>query len=180
MSEIELWNSDRFEQMEQVANLRMQGISDTAIAKQLGTQRKVVIQLFSEYKELLSKDSEATNRARDTLNLMTEHYDRLIKRYYDLLDQLKDEMFNHQVAAQINSALKQIADLEAKRLDAWQKAGLLDGADLGDELAEMEEKQAILISILRDDLCPNCRQTVAQKLQKVTNTVEATVIYDSE
>jgi len=171
-------DSDRFESMEQVANLRLTGMTDTAVAKELGLKRKVVIELWNEWKDALSKDTQARDAARDHLNQMVQHYDRLIKRYYDLLKDLQNETFGHQVAAQINSALKQIADLEAKRVDALQKAGLLDANDLGDELAEMEERQQILIDILRNDLCGNCRIVVAQRLQKVTHVVEATVVYD--
>lgn len=173
-------DSERFEIMEKVANLRMQGISDTAVAKQLNLKRKVVVELWEDYREALSKDSESRDRARDALHVMVEHYDRLIKRYYDLLADLQNEIFNHQVAGQINSALKQIGELEAKRLDAWQKAGLLDGTEMGNQMAEMEEKQQILISILRNDLCPECRLAVVEKLQKVTQVVEAVVVYPDD
>lgn len=178
MSDIAVYESDRFSQMEQVATLRMEGLTDTAIGKQLGLQRKVVIELFDEWKEMVNNDSLARDAARDHLNQMVKHYDRIIKRYYDLLADLQNESFNHQVGGQINSALKQIADLEAKRVDLLQKAGLLDAHDLGDELAEREERETLLINILRNELCGDCRATVARKLQEVTNTVEATVVYD--
>jgi hypothetical protein len=76
------------------------------------------------------------------------------------------------------NALKLVADLEAKRLDALQKAGLLDAAEMGDHVADMEEKMGIMVSILRNDLCPECKRTVAQKLQQVTNQVEAVRVYE--
>lgn len=170
---------DRFEKMEQVASLRMKGISDTAIGKELNLPRKVVIQLFDEWKEVLANDSLARDAARDHLNRMVQHFDRLIKRYYDLLDDLNSEAFSHQVAGQINSALKQIAELEAKRVDALQKAGLLDASDLGDELAEREEREEILINILRAHVCNNCRPTVMREIQKLSGQVEV-IRQDSE
>jgi hypothetical protein len=58
-------------------------------------------------------------------------------------------------------------------VDLLQKAGVLEGTDLGAELAEMEEKQAILIDILRNDLCEKCQATVARRLKEVTGQVEA-------
>jgi hypothetical protein len=174
------FDGDRFDKMEQVAVLRMQGQTDTAIAKKLEIPRKMVKELFNEYKDVLVQDTESRDRAKDALNVMVEHYDHLIKESYEILNDLKGENFSHQVAAQMTAVVKNVADLEAKRLDAWQKAGLLDNSELGDELAEMEEKAQMLINILRNDLCPNCRKTVAEKLQKATNVVEAIVVYDED
>lgn len=159
--------------MERIADLKFQGYSETQIAKQLEMKRKDVIILFDEYKDILTSDSEARDMARDHLNQMVKHYDSLIRKFYELVEEINLLNFSHQVAAQKNAALKAIADLEAKRLDALQKAGLLDSAELGDELAEMEEKHAILISILRDDLCFDCKQRVGDKLSRVTNQAEA-------
>ncbi len=136
--------------MDEVIALKLTGLSETVIAKQTGLQRKVVIELVNQWKDIMVNDNSARDAARDHLNQMVKHFDLLIKRYYDLLNDLKYEDFGHQVAAQINSALKQIADLEVKRVDALQRAGLLDAAELGDEMVEMEEKQAILIEILRN------------------------------
>lgn len=179
-SELELVDSHRFNQMEQVASLRLTGKSETAIAKELGLQRKIVIQLWNEYKDILAQDSTARDTARDHLNQMVQHYDKLIHESYKLLSKLESLEFDEKISAQINTTLKNIAEYEKVRVDLLQKAGLLDASDLGDELADMEEKQQILIDILRNDLCPACRQTVAQRLQKVTQVVEATVVYEGD
>lgn len=162
----------RFEQMEQIADLQMEGLNETQIAKKLDIKRKDVIVLLEDYRNILRNDQEARDLARDHLVQMVKHYDKLIKKFYDLLDDLQAINFNHQVAAQINSAIKNIAELEAKRLDALQKAGLLESTELGDELASMEEKQAILIDILRNDLCEHCKPKIAHKLAQVTGHVE--------
>ena len=172
MTELVLADGDRFEQMERVASLRLTGKSDTAVAKELGLQRKVVIELFAEYRESLSRDGLARDLARDHLNQMVVHYDKLIEESYKLLSSLKSMAFDEKVSAQINATLKNISDYESRRVDALQKAGLLDASDLGDELAEMEEKQQILINILRNDLCVNCRPNVMNKLRRVTGQVE--------
>lgn len=174
------FDSDRFDAMERVAILRMKGHTDTLISKELNIPRRMVKELFNEYKEVLVKDSESRDRAKDALNVMVEHYDLLIKESHEILTDLKGENFSDKVSNSMVSVIKTIGDLEAKRLDAWQKAGLLDNSELGDELAEMEEKASMLINILRNDLCPVCRKTVADKLQQATNIVEATVIYDDE
>jgi hypothetical protein len=162
--------------MEKVAEYTLMGYSATAISKELNIPRKEVMVLQEDYRTALAEDSQARDMARDHLNSMGKHYDSLIKKFYDLVDEIDTLVFSHNVAAQKNAALKAIAELEAKRLDAYQKAGLLDSAELGDELAEMEEKQQILIDILRSDLCPDCRYNISTKLSRVTGRTEAVTV----
>lgn len=164
--------SERFETMEKVADLFMEGMNETQIARDTGLQRKVVKELLDDYKTALSNDMEARDMARDHLVMMGKHYDRLIAKYYDLIQDIDTLSFNHQVAGQKNAALKAIAELEAKRLDAFQKAGLLDSAELGDELAEMEEQREIILNILRNELCASCKQKVATQIARISGQVE--------
>lgn len=172
--------SARFEAMERVADLTFKGGSATAISKETGIPRKEVIALQEDYRAALANDQEARDMARDYLNMMVKHYDSLISKFYDLVDEIDQLPWNAAAAAQKNAALKAIAELDAKRLDHLQKAGLLDSAELGDELADMEEKQSILIDILRNDLCPECQAHIAHKLSKVTGRVEVVADYDAE
>lgn len=181
LSEIEQYDgSDQLHQMmDKVATRLMQGKSELAIARDLGIKRVEVIQYRDLWKQKVQSDMESTDSARDHLNKMVHHYDSLIGESYKILEDLKGMSFDEKVAAQMNTTIKNISEYEKVRVDLLQKAGLLDG-NLGDEMADMEEKQAILIDILRNDLCPACRQTVATKLQRVTNVVEAKVVYDSD
>jgi hypothetical protein len=173
--------SNRFEQMEKVAELTMQGHSATAISKTLNIPRKEVAVLQEDYRTALANDSEARDMARDHLNMMVKHFDKLIRKLYELVSDIDSLDFGHQVAAQKNAALRSIADLEAKRLDALQKAGLLDSAELGDELAEAEEKRDILIDIIQNQICPACKIKVASDIARVSGRVptnDVTVTYE--
>ncbi len=163
--------SARFESMERVAVLTMQGHTATAISKSLNIPRKEVMLLQEDYRTALANDSEARDMARDHLNMMVKHFDSLIKKFYELVDEIDTLEFGHQVAAQKNATLRSIADLEAKRLDALQKAGLLESAELGDELAEAEEKQQIIIDIIQNQVCPQCRIAIASDIAKLTGRV---------
>lgn len=175
---IRLADSERWTTIEEVARLKHRGLTDTAIAKQLGLTRVETQNLYNEYKDILSNDQESRDRARDQLNLMVAHYDILIKKLYDLLDELDQENFTHQIGGQKVSAIKQIGDLEAKRLEAMQKAGILDASDLGDELALMEEQRDMVLDILRNDLCPVCRKNVMEKLGVISRQAEVVVQYE--
>jgi hypothetical protein len=75
-------------------------------------------------------------------------------------------------------ALKLIADIEAKRIDMLNKAGVLENNSMADEILESERKQELLIGILRDvtSACDHCKFEVAKRLSQVTGQVEAVVI----
>ena len=75
-------------------------------------------------------------------------------------------------------ALKLIADIEAKRIDMLNKAGVLENNDMADEILESERKQEILVGILRDvtSSCDHCKWEVSKRLSQVTGQVEAVVV----
>lgn len=176
MSELAVIDSDAFKRIEEVAELRTSGLTEYAVAKKLGIKRTEVIELYDRWKDMLTEDSQARDMARDHLNVMVKHYDKLIQESYKILDDLNKMQFDEKVSAQKNITLKNISDYEARRVDALQKAGLLDANDLGEEMARMEEQKSILVDILQNDLCPGCKGKIAQKLGLVTGRVEAIVV----
>lgn len=167
-----------FKHIEDVAVLKNKGVNDTQVAKQLGLTRVQVKQYYQDYKVALANDSDAHNRAMDLLNIMIDQYDTLIDDYYELLKKIRNEPFDDKYAGQENKALAMIGQLIKDRLNAVQQAGLLEAHEMGDEYAEMEEKANLLISILRSDLCDDCRSKVKDKLSIATNQVESVVVYD--
>jgi hypothetical protein len=70
--------------------------------------------------------------------------------------------------------LKLIADVEGKRIDMLQKAGLLENSEIGDQLLETERKQEILVNILKSVTanCDHCKFEVARQLSEVTGKIE--------
>lgn len=184
MTELELYPQDAkyFKNLSSVAELTMAGNSITSIMRETGLPRKEVTALQEQWKESLIHENEARDRALDALNVMVEHYNSLIAKTYSALEQIEDDLTLHgttpQRIQQKLNAVKLVADLEKQRLDALQKAGLLDMSEMGDEMAKQEDKQEKLINILRHDLCPDCRKTVALKLQEITGKVEVVVVHD--
>lgn len=178
MTEIALRPEDAkyFKNLSQVAEMTMQGASVSAIMRETGLTRADTVKLQTQWKESMVHNHEARDRALDALNVMDEHYDKLINQAYKTLEQIEDDLtLNGTTPQRIQqklNALKLVADLERQRLDALQKAGLLDMSAMGNQMAEVEDKQQKLIAILRNDLCPDCRKRVALKLQEVTGKVE--------
>lgn len=169
--------------MERLSELQIQGFNETQISKETGIQRKMVIQLLNEHRELLRNNQASKDRANDAVDALDQHFAMLIKKAWETITEIEQEIertrASHQLIAQKLAAVKTLADLEAKRVDALQKAGVLDNNDLGDELAQMEEQRDKIINILRHDLCPQCRMKIGDKLSSITQQSEVVVVYDS-
>ena len=80
-------------------------------------------------------------------------------------------------AGQLNvkaTSLKLIADIEGKRIGMLQEVGLLDNAELANQIADTERKQDILVKILKEVTasCPKCKIEVAKRLSQITGIVE--------
>lgn len=179
MGELVLIDDETTELRNKIADLMMQGHSEFAVARRLGIKVVEARGYWNQWKDLVAQDHEGRDTAKDHLNRMVKHYDLLIEKSHQNLKDLADLDYDEKVSAQVNATLKNIADYEAKRVDALQKAGLLDAHDLGDELAEREEREAMILGILQHDLCDDCKDIVRDKLTKLTGVVQGEVI-DSE
>lgn len=182
-------DSDAFHNMEKIVERHLQGHSPLKIARDLNIKMVEVNKNVEMWREIVQQDMDSRDAARDHLNEMVERFTRLIGVLNENLDNLKAVTDDDEKAAktkfeaisgQINTTVRNIADLDAKRVDLLQKAGLLDNTELGNELAERERREEILIGILRNDLCPECKMVVARKLQTLTNEVEVVQVFDHE
>jgi hypothetical protein len=172
--EIELL--DRYEQINAVAQLYIKGTTNpTFIARELGVKRAQAIELIEEWREIARGNDDIRRQAQEALQAGIQHYSIITERFWETVEQA-DVAADYKTK---NSVLKNLADVEAKKIDMLQKAGLYDDAAIGDELAEMEEKQAILISILKEvtSNCDHCKFEVARRLSKVTGKTEPVTVH---
>jgi hypothetical protein len=176
LSQLAIIDSDAFKFIEDVAELAVRGKTEYQIARELGVKVIEARTAMEQWKDMLARDMDSRDVAKDYLNKLVVHYDQLIQMSYDNLHDLQTLVFSDKISAQINATIKNIADFEKSRTDLLQKAGILDAHDLGDELAEREEREAMLISILQNDLCDDCKETVRDKLTQLTGQVQGTVI----
>ena len=174
MSEIEL--AERFDRMNKVVEQMLMGNNPTQISKFLSMQRKEVLELIDEWKEIVRDDSSARERAKEAVAGADQHYAMLIKEAWKTVDDADQ-------AGQLNvksSTLKLIADIEAKRITMLQQLGLLDNAELANQLADTERKQDVLVGILKDvtATCPKCKLEVSKRLSQITGVVEPVLIHE--
>lgn len=175
MSEIEL--SERFDRMNKVVEELLKGNSPTQIATATGLQRKEVLELIDDWKQVVHKDSNIRDRAKEAISGADQHYAMLIKEAWKTVE---DADQSGQLGVK-SGALKLIADIEAKRIGMLQSIGVLENNELASQIAETERKQEILVKILKEvtSACPKCKLDVAKRLSQITGVVEPVVI-DSE
>ena len=170
----ELEVAGQFDQMNKVVEELLKGSTSSQIAKNTGLTRVQVENHIQTWKSLVQDNNAIKARAKEALAGADEHYNLLIKEAWRTLEQadLQDAL---PVKTQ---ALKLIADIEAKRIDMLNKAGVLENNDMADSILESERKQEILVGILKDvtSSCEKCKWEVARRLSSVTGQVEAVVI----
>lgn len=168
----------RYEEMQKVVELYVKNVNPTKIANELGIRRVDVLAHIKEWKDSAVGLSVMKERVEELITSMDEHYGMLIRKAYEIIDEVdelrssdKETMTRSQMLSQKKGALDLIAKLEKDRIDILQKSGLLEAADLGDELAEMEEQKALLMQILDEELCQHCRPKILGRLANANKTM---------
>jgi predicted transcriptional regulator len=170
MSEIEL--ADRWERINSVVEEFLRGNTNvTDIAKATGLKKAEVSEYLEEWRTVVRSDKQVQIRAREALSGADQHYSMLIKEAWKVIEQA--DVTNQ--LAQKTAALKLVADIQQKQIDMLQKAGVLDNNEMAERILETEEKQQVLVQIIRDVVssCEVCKPKVFSKLSKVTGQAEA-------
>ncbi len=168
MSEIEL--SAHFDRMNTVVSELLKGNNPTQIAAITGFKRGDVVDLIDDWKSVIHNDTGARERAKEAISGADQHYAMLIKEAWKTVEDADQ-------AGQLNvkaTTLKLIADIESKRIGMLQEVGLLDNAELANQIADTERKQDILVKILKEVTasCSKCKIDVAKRLSQITGIVE--------
>jgi len=165
---------NQFDQMNKVIEELLKGNTPTAIARGLELTRVQVDNHIQTWKELVQDNTAIKARAKEALAGADEHYSMLIKEAWRTVEQA-DVQDSLNVKAQ---ALKLIADIESKRIEMLNKAGVLENNDLTDQILESERKQEVLVGILKEVTanCEHCKWEVSRRLSQVTGQIEAVVI----
>jgi uncharacterized protein (DUF885 family) len=176
MSEIEL--VERSETIAKVVEEFLKGdVSPLSIAKKLNMSRVEVQEALNEWKAIVANNSTVHERAREALAAADQHYAMLIKEAWQTIDDADG-------AGDLRTkttAIKLVSDIESKRIEMLQKAGFLENNEMASLIAETEEKQEVLASILREVVadCEKCRVEVRKRLSDYTSKPEIIEIYNN-
>jgi hypothetical protein len=169
---------EHIEEVNRVASEYIKGFNESEISRELDIPRARVSALLREWKSMASNSEAVRARAREALSGADQHYSKLIKQAYEVIDEATT---NSNLSAK-TAAIKLILDIESKRIDMLQKAGLLENKELADQLLETERKQELLMSVLKEvsGSCAVCKSKVLKRLAEVSGpTGEAVVIHES-
>ena len=171
-NEIEV--AGQFDQMNKVVEELLKGNSPAQIARSLGLTRVQVDNYVDAWKGFVHDNTAIRDRAKEALAGADEHYNMLIKEAWSVVEEAG-------VAAELNtknSAIKLIADIESKRIDMLNKAGVLENDSMASDILESERKMELLVNILKEVTanCDHCKFEVARRLSAVTGQVESVIV----
>jgi NADH:ubiquinone oxidoreductase subunit E len=162
------------DQVNLVVEEYLKGNDPTVISKQLDIPRQRVVTLINEWKVMASANDAIRARAKEALASMDAHYGKLISKSYEVIDEAT--MTNNLSAK--TAAIKLVMDIESKRIDMLQKAGLLENKELAEEMMEIEKRQEVLMAILKDIASeyPEVRDEIMRRLSSIAKEDETVTI----
>lgn len=165
------------DEVNRVVEKYLQGNEPTQISKELAIPRQKVVALIDEWRGLAADNAIIRARAKEALAGADAHYNKLIQKAYEVMD---DATTTANLNAK-NASIKLVMDIEKTRIDMLQKAGLLENKELAEEMMEIERNQDILKNILRDIATehPEVRDKIMRRLSEVSKEKEVvTIVHD--
>jgi hypothetical protein len=165
---------EHLDQVNKVVEEYLKGNDPTQISKELAMPRQKVVSYINEWKVMASDNAAIRSRAKEALAGADTHYSKLIQKAYEVID---DATTTANLSAK-TSAIKLVLDIEARRIDMLQKAGLLENKELAEEMLEIERKQEILVNILKEMATehPEVRDKIMRRLSEISKEREVITI----
>ena len=162
------------DEVNKVVEEYLKGNDPTKISKELALPRTKVVALIEEWRQMAADNAAIRARAKEALVGADTHYNKLIAKAYEVID---DATTTANLSAK-NGAIKLVMDIEKTRIDMLQKAGLLENQELAEEMIQIEEKQQILVNILRDIATehPEVRDKIMSRLSSLAKDREVITI----
>ena len=177
MTNVETEIVKHLDEVNRVVEEYLKGNDPTRISKTLDLPRTRVVAHLNEWKAMASANDAIRARAKDALVGADAHYTKLIQQAYEVIE---DASTTANLSAK-TAAIKLVMDIEARRIDMLQKAGLLENKELAEEMVEIEKRQEVLVGILRDiaSTHPEVRDLIMQRLSTIAKEGEViTVVHN--
>ncbi len=174
MTNFEDLTVEHLDEMNKVVEKYLQGEDATQISKTLTLSRQKVVSHLNQWKAMAADNAAIRARAKEALVAADTHYNKLINKAYEVIDEATTVA---NLAAK-NGAIKLVLDIESKRIDMLQKAGLLENKELAEEMIEIERKQDILKGLLQDIASehPEIRDKIMRRLSDIAKNQETITI----
>jgi hypothetical protein len=165
---------EHLDEMNKVVEKYLQGVEPTQISKELSLSRQKVVSHLNQWKAMAADNAAIRARAKEALVAADTHYNKLINKAYEVIDEATTV---GNLGAK-SGGIKLVLDIESKRIDMLQKAGLLENKELAEEMLEIERRQDILKDILKDIAAehPEVRDKIMRRLSEVSKNQEVITI----
>jgi hypothetical protein len=170
---------EHLDNVNKVVEKYLAGSDATQISKELAIPRQRVVGYIDEWRAMAADNAAIRARAKEALVGADTHYSKLISKAYEVID---DATTTANLGAK-TAGIKLVMDLESKRIDMLQKAGLLENKELAEEMIEIENRQEVLVSILKDIASehPEVRDKIMRRLSEVSKEKEViTVVVNND
>lgn len=157
---------EHLDAVNRVVEKYLAGTPETQISKELNLPRQKVVGYINEWRAMAADNAAIRARAKEALVGADTHYSKLINKAYEVIDEATTTA---NLTAK-TAGIKLVMDLERTRIDMLQKAGLLENKELAEEMVEIERKQEVLVSILKDIASehPEVRDKIMRRLSSVS------------
>jgi hypothetical protein len=165
---------EHLDEVNKVVEKYLAGNEPTQISKELSMPRQKVVAYINEWRTMAADNAAIRARAKEALVGADTHYTKLIQKAYEVIDEAT-------TVANLNAktaGIKLVMDLESKRIDMLQKAGLLENKELAEEMLEIERRQEVLVGILKDiaSTHPEVRDLIMRRLSDVSKEKEVITV----
>lgn len=170
---------EHLDEVNKVVEKYLAGNEPTQISKELAMPRQKVVAYINEWRAMAADNAAIRARAKEALVGADTHYSKLIQKAYEVID---DATTTANLGAK-TAGIKLVMDLESKRIDMLQKAGLLENKELAEEMIAIENRQEILVGILKDIAAehPDIRDKIMRRLSDVSKDKEViTVVVNND
>ena len=169
---------EHLDEVNKVVEKYLAGNEPTQISKELAMPRQKVVSYINEWRAMAADNAAIRARAKEALVGADTHYSKLISKAYEVIDEASTTA---NLGAK-TAGIKLVMDLESKRIDMLQKAGLLENKELAEEMIAIENRQEVLVGILKDIASehPEVRDKIMRRLSDVSKEKEViTVVVNS-
>lgn len=165
---------EHLDAVNKVVEKYLAGNDPTQISKELAMPRQKVVSYINEWRTMAADNAAIRARAKEALVGADTHYSKLIQKAYEVIDEATTVA---NLGAK-TAGIKLVMDLESKRIDMLQKAGLLENKELAEEMIEIENRQEILVGILKDIASehPEIRDKIMRRLSDVSKEKEVITV----
>lgn len=170
---------EHLDEVNKVVEKYLAGNEPTQISKELAMPRQKVVAYIQEWRAMAADNAAIRARAKEALVGADTHYTKLISKAYEVIDEASTTA---NLGAK-TAGIKLVMDLESKRIDMLQKAGLLENKELAEEMIAIENRQEILVGILKEIAAehPEVRDKIMRRLSEVSKDKEViTVVVNND